>query len=348
MMNSPFVRPLFAALVALAGIPGCAGGNVPASPSGAAPLRLTMSVARWAAPAHPDRRPSWSSPALAKARGPLLFVSDSGTASVYIYNLSTLQLLSTITGLDQPQGECSNTHGDVWITDTNAAEVYEVTHHGQLENELTISGGYPVGCAWDKKTGTLAVMQLFNGSGGQGAILLYKGGSGSPVSITNPEQYYYNFGGYDGRGNLFFDGRAADGTFMLSELPRGHTTAYTLAISGGTIYFPGMVQWNPSAADLVVGDQSCTNTYASCVYALKLGARTATITGSTTFLNFSGGGICDLVQGVILNNRIAGSDNDFCGSTASATYTWSYPAGGNAQAYNKSTDVTPVGAAISQ
>ncbi|MFZ0682866.1 MAG: hypothetical protein WA428_04790 [Candidatus Cybelea sp.] len=348
MMRSPFVRPMLGALIALAGISACASGDTPAPPSGAGPLRLATSVARWAAPAHPDRRPSWSSPGLAKAKGPLLFVSDSGTASVYIYSLSTLQLLSTITGLDQPQGECSNTHGDVWITDTNAAEVYEVTHHGQLENELAVPDGYPVGCAWDKKTGTLAVMELFNGSGGQGAILLYKGGSGSPVSITNPEQYYYNFGGYDPRGNLFVDGRAANGTFMLSELPKGQKTAYTLAVSGGTIYFPGMVQWDPSTANLVVGDQSCANTYASCVYALKLGGSTATITGSTTFLNYSGGGVCDLVQGVIFNNRIAGSDNDFCGSTASATYTWSYPAGGKASAYNNSTDVTPVGAAISQ
>jgi hypothetical protein len=51
-----------------------------------------------------------------------------------------------------------------------------------------------------------------------------------------------------------------------------------------------MLQWNPSVASLVVGDQSRANTYASCVYALKLGGRTATITGSTTFLNYSGGG----------------------------------------------------------
>jgi hypothetical protein len=348
MMRSQFVRPVLWALIALSGISACAGGNTPVPSNGAGPLRLATSVARWAAPAHPDRRPSWSSPALAKAKGPLLFVSDSGTASVYIYNLSTPQLLSTITGLDQPQGECSTPHGDVWINDTNAETVYEVTHHGQLENELTVSDGYPVGCAWDKKTGTLAVMELFNGSGGQGAILLYKGGSGSPVSVTNPEQYYYNFAGYDPQGNLFFDGRAANGTFMLSELPKGHKSAYTLAVSGGTLYFPGMVQWNPSAADLVVGDQSCGNAYTSCVYALKLRGRTAAITGSTTFLNYSGGAICDLVQGVIFNNKIAGSDNGFCGSTASATYTWSYPGGGNAQAYNNSTDVTPVGAAISR
>jgi hypothetical protein len=33
---------------------------------------------------------------------------------------------------------------------------------------------------------------------------------------------------------------------------------------------------------------------------------------------------------------------------ASTTYIWSYPAGGAAQAYNNSTDITPVGAAISK
>ena len=52
MMCSPFVRTAFAALMGL-GISACAAGNVPLSPNGAGPLRLTTSVARWAAPRIP-------------------------------------------------------------------------------------------------------------------------------------------------------------------------------------------------------------------------------------------------------------------------------------------------------
>jgi hypothetical protein len=316
----------------------------------AEPMRVLTSAARWTPVAHPAAgTKSWLSPELqSAAAAPLLFVSDSGTAEVYIYKLTTLKLMGTITGFSEPQGECSDNKGDVWVTDTIGQKIYELTHRGRLVNEITDNSGYPDACAWDKKTGNLAVMNIFNTGSVAGDVLIFKKGSGSGTAYQNPQQYYYNFGGYDKAGNLFFDGRDSIGTFMLSELPKGAASANTINLTGGTIYFPGMVQWDASNGGLIVGDQSCGNSYISCVYAVTVSKSGGTIGTQTPLQNYGGGQVCDLVQGAELNGTLAGSDFDFCGSAASATYAWPYPGGGAPNAYAKGTDSIPVGAAISK
>jgi len=346
-MNQKLAR--ISCIVAMSSALCACGGGVPQSAlSATSPDRVLTSVARGVAPFHPDRRRSWISSELAETASPVLFVSDSGTADVYIYTLPALKLVGTVTGFTQPQGECSDNKGDVWVTDTNAQTIYELSHKGQLENELTESHGYPAGCAFDSTTGNLAVMNLFGTGTTSGDVLIYAHASGSPKAYTNPAQFYYSFGGYDTSGNLFFDGRTPGGGFILSELSQGASSAHTIKLSGGTIYFAGMVQWNSAKHDLLVGDQSCDNKYASCLYTLTISGSTGTITASTAFDNYSGTAICDLAQGVEFNNEIAGSDYDFCDSIPSSTYLWPYPSGGKPSDYNSTTDSAPIGAAISK
>lgn len=340
----------FACVALLAALPAACSGDDPSPPSTVAnalsDLRMT-SVARLPAATHRDRRGSWRSPELAGLKTALLFVSDAGTADVYIYRLTSLKLTATITGFTQPQGECSDAKGDVWVTDTAGQTVYQLTHHGQLENEFTDSSN-PAACAWDATTGNLAVMNLFGSGSTSGGVLVYASGTGSPKLYQNSAQYYYNFGGYDASGNLFFDGRDANGNFMLSELPKGASSAHTVTISGGTIYYPGMVEWDATKRELVVGDQSCGNVYSSCVYALKISKSTGTIRHKTMLQTYNGAQVCDMVQGTLDGKRIVGSDYDFCGSATSATYVWPYPLGGGPESYNDKTDAVPVGATISR
>lgn len=333
------------AVVVLAGC-GSRPVAVPAAP-GALPDRSATSVALRLIPNRPDRRRSWISPALARAKSSVLYVSDPGTSDVYAYNVPSLEMIGTITGFSQPQGECSDAKGNVWITDANAKTIYELSHHGHLENELADTAGYPDACAWDPTTGNLAVMNIFGIGSTAGSVLIYAHGSQS-APYVNPDQYFYNFGGYDSAGNLFFDGRAADGTFVLSELPKGADTAHTLKVTGGVIYFPGMVEWDALKHYLVVGDQSCGNVYSSCVYAVKIGQKSATIARRTDLRDSGGGAVCDLVQGTLFNKQIAGSDDAFCGSTASATYLWPYPGGGAPTRHVENSDSMPVGATISR
>ena len=332
------------ALLAIVTTSACGnGGSVPV---GAPFDRFGASIARRLPVPHPDRRPSWISPRLAKTKAPALFVSDAETASVYIYDLATLAVQGTITGLAQPQGLCSDNKGNVWITDAAAQLVYEVTHAGRLENELQVTNGLPDACAWDRATGDLAVMILFDGSAA-GRVLVYKHASGGASSYTNPNQYYYGFGGYDAKGNLYFDGSDAEGNFMLSLLAKGATSAKTVAVTGGTIYYPGMVQWDAAVKRLIVGDQSCGNQYASCLYLLKPAKTSANITSTVSLQNSGGGQVCDLVQGAEYKGTIAGSDYNFCTSSPSTTYVWPFPGGGAPSEENSSVDRAPVGAAVS-
>ena len=329
------------------GLAGCAGASTwTAGGVTAPPQRSTSAAVRPPSAFHRDLRPSWISPQ-AKKKKQLLFVSDAGTGDVYMYAVPSLELVGTITGFSQPQGECSDSKGDVWITDTNAQTIYEVSHEGRFENKLSDPNAYPDGCAWNPKNGDIAVMNLFGLSGAPGSVLVYPHGTGVPTTYTNPKQYYYNFGGYDSSGNLYFDGRGEQGNFMLSKLAAGAKSAASLMVSGGKIYFPGMVQWQLSSGELLVGDQECGNASAACVYRLTLSGSSAHITGATKLANSSGGHVCDLVQGVVETNEILGSDYEFCGYSPSTTDVWPYPTGGKPSAQNATTDSVPVGAALS-
>jgi hypothetical protein len=191
-------------------------------------------------------------------------------------------------------------------------------------------------------------MNIFGTSGSAGSVLVYPKGSGGPNSYTNPEQFYYAFGGYDGSGNLFFDGRKAAGAFILSELKKGAASATTIKLKGGKVYFPGMVQpIASSTADLIVGDQNCENAMAACVYSLSISGGTGTVKEQTKLDNGEGGPVCDLVQAVVENGKVLGSDNDYCDYGSSATYVWPYPAGGSPLLTNAGTVSQPFGAAVS-
>lgn len=276
-----------------------------------------------------------------------VFVSDAGTGDVYVYTLPALKLVEIVTGFTQPQGECSGDKGDVWVTDARAQIIYELARSGRVEKEVSDASGYPEGCAWDTNTGNLAVMNLSGVGSAAGAVLIYHHGSGSPNTYTNPKQFYYDFGGYDAAGNLFFDGSNVNGRFMLSELPINAGAAKTITVAGGTIYFPGMVQWDAASSYLAVGDQDCGNQNASCIYWVTIAKNAGTIQGQTNLQSSTGGQVCDLAQGVLWKDRVVGSDFDFCGSAPSTTYLWPYPGGGRPMSNNDRNDSEPVGAAIS-
>lgn len=290
--------------------------------------------------------PASVNPAI-KVTNDWVFVSDPGTAQVFVYTLPRLKLIEIATGFKQPQGECSDSAGNVWVTDGSAKTIYELQHSGKIVRQLSDTSGNPIGCAWDPKTGNLAVMNYLGSNSQGGAVLVYHNAKGVPNVYYNSKQFNYEFGGYDDASNLFFDGLNASGRFMLSELPAGATAAKTVAVSGGKIYAPGMVQWDGSTNDLVVGDQNCEKATVSCVYRMTIGKSEANITGQTMLENGSGGPICDMIQGTLWNKSLVGSDFDFCGSASSATYVWPYPQGGKPHDANAQNASQPFGAAIS-
>lgn len=334
------------AAVSICSVSACSSGGIIGAPQNAAALQWQeTSLGRESLQPNYRTKAALVTRIFSKTKSPVLFVTDSGTGETYMLDVTTLAVVGTITGFVEPQGECSDNKGNVWITDTAARTIYEVSHQGRLENELT-EKAYPVSCAVDSATGELAVTNQIGESGAAGNVALYNSGT-SPTTHSTPKVFYYNFAGYDAAGNLFIDGRTARGAFALMELAKGSSTIQIVKVKGGKIYFPGMVQWNVSANDLVVGDQSCGNGYASCLHTLSLTGLKATITSTIALQNSGGGKVCDLVQGDIYDGQLFGSDYDFCGSLPSTTYAWSYPAGGAPTVSNATADTTPIGAVVS-
>jgi hypothetical protein len=279
----------------------------------------------------------WTAPQALKTA--LLYVSDAGTYDVNVYTLPALKHVGTLAGFNDPQGECSDAAGNVWITNTKITEIFEFRHGGK--NPIKILGdptGYPVSCAVDTANGNLAVTNIFDFSG-SGDVLIYRKGGGTPSPFSNPNMSEYYFAAFDSKSDLYVSGQTANGTYVLSVLPRGKAKMSTVTIKGGTIYFPGTVAWIGSS--LVLGDQECGHKKRSCLYEASVSGTTATITGMTPLA-----GACDVAQVQLTNGQIAGGDYQHCRRGASSVDLWPFPKGGLPS--KKVTDVKmPAGAAIS-
>lgn len=124
---------------------------------------------------------------------------------------------------------------------------------------------------------------------------IYKHAKGKPKTYSGGDIFEYYFVAYDAKGDLFADGCArtfcADGgNSQLAMLSKGGKSFEPLYLSGGVIYYPGTVLWNPKQSGLLVSDPECRHVlFASCVYRVAVSGSSATITGSTSLQNATGG-----------------------------------------------------------
>ncbi len=205
-------------------------------------------------------------------RKPLLYVSSSDNYEVYVYTYPEAKLVGKLAGFNFPAGLCSDSKGNVFITNYNGANIIEY-RHGGTKPVATLSdpGTHPSGCAIDPTTGNLAVtgvLKSVNGPSQSGAFAIFSKATGTPNLYSVPYATT-EFCGYDNKGNLFVDGMGwgEEPRFALSELRKGQTSAETVSLDnspGG----PGAVQWHGQS--LSIGD-----TYAQIYrYAIKAGSGT--------------------------------------------------------------------------
>lgn len=282
---------------------------------------------------------AWTDPG-AKRASQLIYVSDLGTFDVYVYRYPSLKAAGKLHGFRDPQGECADASGDVWIADTQSQRMVEYAHGGDKPiATLADPVGYPAGCAIDGAAGDLAVTNLYDFSGA-GSVLVYDGARGTPKVYANPQLYYYYFGGYDRKGDLYVSGATASGGYLLAVLPHGNSSMAVVKIGGGKLYFPGTVAWLGST--LVLGDQRCKGRKTSCFYELRVSGRSARITGTTPLR-----GSCDVVEAWVDTAHIIGGDDAaYCRKSRSAVDVWPYPAGGDPRSSVRGPRI-PVGVALS-
>ncbi|HEY3674376.1 MAG TPA: hypothetical protein VGK84_00130, partial [Candidatus Tumulicola sp.] len=84
---------------------------------------------------------------LADATKATLYVSDSGTNEVTTFAWPKPKTGSALRGsFSEPQGECADASGNVFITNTGGSNVLEYSG-SKLVNTLLDAGEYPVGCS---------------------------------------------------------------------------------------------------------------------------------------------------------------------------------------------------------
>jgi len=254
--------------------------------------------------------------------------ADTGTVDVYNYRVQAGKLFGQITGFQAPWGECVDSTGDVYVTDSVAYTVTEFVHGGTSPIKTLSITGDPVGCSVDPTTGNLAVSVYYNiPPTGYGGIWIFPNGSGTPTLYQDPNVANYYSCGFDNRGNLFVEGTHTppSGPNIFDELPKGGTAFTKISLSGGSIASPAGVMWDGKY--VAAADQGSGNT---AIYRISISGSTGTIVSTTVLTDTCAGSYADVVQPWI--NNTTPRDNVVLGGNAYCRYSfdfWNYAKGGN-------------------
>jgi hypothetical protein len=208
---------------------------------------------------------SWMEPDAGNQQ--LLYVA--GDTTVYVFSYPKLDLVGTLTGLQQPDGECVDAAGDVFVTEFGGQDIREYTHGSSTPKAILKDPGFkPGGCAVDPTTGNLAVGNIRPISGsGQGDIVIYKGAAGKPIAHYSGTGVFTVLScGYDGAGNLYLAGTSESHAFNLAELVKGKKSLRHIYLDQ-YIGYPGGVQWDGTY--LAVGDEYINTIYRFSITGLR-------------------------------------------------------------------------------
>jgi hypothetical protein len=282
----------------------------------AAGVLVLAGCARTASPVVPQAvAPQAAAPA-SSTSGALLYVSESGKASVGIYSYPALKLVGSLR-VKSPKGLCVDpSSGNVWIVSGPFKNrIHEFARGGTQPIRVLKLGSRSApafidACAVNPVNGDLAVVSTI-GSSAPGGLFIFKNGTGTPQFYQDRAMFAYGFVGYDSSGNAFVDGTSADDRGRLAELPAGGTQMQDVTPKGLSLRFPGGVQ--SDGTGLAVGDE-----LSGVIYRISGN----TITGTTRL-----DGACVVQQFFIDTTRGVVIAPVVCQSKA-ALWIYRYPAGG--------------------
>jgi len=259
--------------VAIALIAGCGGSRPPIGAPGVMPQSPAAGIAA-------------GSTAAQLTSQDLIYVSAAtGARKVSVYSYATRKHQFSLSLDGSAYGECVDKKGNVFITTRGGPSVdtgiiYEFAH-GAKEPIATLSDpGSPNACSVDSITGNLAVTNDadHNNPNGNGDLVIYANGTGSPTVFTDSAIVSMLFCGYDPDGNLFVDGRSDVGTFRLFEVPFASNNLSDVNVDAN-IKNKGAVQWDGqylTVASFTVLPSPLM------IYRLQVYGSEATVVGKTT------------------------------------------------------------------
>ncbi|MBV8372816.1 MAG: hypothetical protein JOY69_06115, partial [Candidatus Eremiobacteraeota bacterium] len=255
-----------------------------------------------------------------------LFVSDafggsSFTGAVYAFDYNSGASLGILAappeGWLEVQGACADDSGNVYFANTEKSTIDEYSHSGTFITALADPNQYPVGCAFDRTTGNLAVSNITSVSGGPGSLSIYHDGVLQHVYLPPNMDRVYFLGYEDSTGILWLDGENSSGLFQYDSFSGG--TFVPVMITGGAIAFPGAVMWSGKTKTMVVGDQSTFS--APTFYQVDDAGH---IVGETVLQCTQQSDFCDPVQATIKGPGLVSPDAAELGVAR-----YAFPAGGS-------------------
>ncbi|MBV9718072.1 MAG: hypothetical protein JOZ77_02050 [Candidatus Eremiobacteraeota bacterium] len=188
-------------------------------------------------PSHSARK-SWISPA-AKTQ-PILYVANFDTSTVYIYAQKGKNQapIGQLTGLNHPSGLYVTKSGDLYVANTDSADV-PVFHRGAttpfevLNDFYNDRGGTPFDVAVDQK-GTAYVANALTSATLPGNIAVFAFGNTDPTALLTDPNYTSAVGvATDNKNNVFgcFQQSFQNGPFLVDEFPAGSTTPKNLGLN---------------------------------------------------------------------------------------------------------------------
>lgn len=304
-------------LMAAALLAGCGGNSVPSLRGASSSMRSLVSAGSWMDPN--------------AKRNLLLYASDSAADVVKVFSYPRGKLVGTLTGFQTPQGLCVDKAGNVYITNSGAAQILEYAHGGTTPiATLADPNEHPIGCAVSPVNGNLAATNIFDDSYSNGSLSVYRRAQGTPKKYTDPQMIADYFCGYDAAGNLYVDGtKPGSYAFVLAELPKGAKKMRNIALDQA-IGGPGGVQWDGKY--VAIADQE-----APVIYQFTITGSTGTKAGQTQTQGSS-----DVVQFFIHGKTVVGPN-----ATSGQVMYWPYPGGGEQEKIISGFEV-PIGTAISK
>jgi hypothetical protein len=190
---------------------------------------------------------------------PRLFVSDLGNGVgngvVQIFAFPNNSLAQTLTGFNAPAGECVDTAGNVYITDSGNSNIQEYSNSYTLIRTLNDPGNMPVACAVKNSPYRVAVV-----SGNSPSITVYTGTGLIPPSMTYTTTLFSSIA-YDSyhssNARLYFDG-IAGGSPALGYMAPGGSFTFVAPLP---VLGPGGVQQPPGNGYLAIGDSMTNKVY---------------------------------------------------------------------------------------
>ena len=216
-----------------------------------------------------------------------MYVSGGTTNDVYVFSYPAGKLVQTLTGFQYPNGECTDSSGDVFVTNIGGQGVIDEYAHGGPSPINILQGAYAgTGCSVDPTTGNVAAPS------GNDDLAIWTESQGAPTLYHNPYGTML-YCAYDNDGNLFSDGTTSGG-WMMSVLRAGSSSFNLLAAKGARIGAPGQVQWD--GKHVTIQDARVPGT----IYSFSISGSNARLARSTQLTGITKSAGASWIQGSVV------------------------------------------------